>query len=148
MLSVVVFAPLALGLVLLAVPRVPDRVVLWSWVAVSVADLALVVALWIGYDPASGIGHETNLRWIPTVSAGYHVGVVGLSLPLVAMTAVVFAACAVYSLRERRAVRPYVVLFLLLQTASLGLFVALDLILFFVFFDVSGISPRFGRAAR
>jgi NADH-quinone oxidoreductase subunit M len=112
-------------------------------VVVGAADLALVVGLWIGYDPAAGIGYETNVRWIPTVSSGYHIGVDGLSLPLVAMTSALFLACAVYSLRHRHRVRAFVLLFLLLQTVSLGLFVALDLILFFVFFDVSIVAMYF-----
>jgi NADH-quinone oxidoreductase subunit M len=141
-LSVLVFAPLSVGLLLL-LPRVPDRAVCWTWVVVSAADLALVVGLWIGYDPAAGIGYETNVRWIPTVSSGYHIGVDGLSLPLVAMTSTLFLACAVYSLRQRHRVRAFVLLFLLLQTVSLGLFVALDLILFFVFFDVSIVAMYF-----
>jgi NADH-quinone oxidoreductase subunit M len=141
-LSVLVFAPLSVGLLLL-LPRVPDRAVCWTWVVVSAADLALVVGLWIGYDPAAGIGYETNVRWIPTVSSGYHIGVDGLSLPLVAMTSALFLACAVYSLRHRHRVRAFVLLFLLLQTVSLGLFVALDLILFFVFFDVSIVAMYF-----
>ena len=107
-----VFAPLVVGLVLLAVPRMPDGVTLWAWVAVSAADLALIVALWIGWDtaarnPVTGMGYEVDVPWIPTVASGYHVGVDGLSLPLLAMTAVVFLACAVYSLRQRRATRVY-----------------------------------------
>jgi NADH-quinone oxidoreductase subunit M len=142
-LSVVVFLPLAVGLVLLAVPRLPDPAIRWIWVAVSAVDLALVVALWIGYHPASGIGYLTNQAWIPTVSSGYHIGVDGLSLPLLAMTAVLFLACAIYSLRHQQRVRAYAVLFLLLNTASLGLFVSLDLILFFVFFDVSIVAMYF-----
>lgn len=148
MLSVVVFLPLAVGVVLLALPRLSDRAVRWTWVGASAVDLALVVALWIGWgsevgNPASGIGYETNVAWIPTVSAGYHIGVDGLSLPLLAMTAVLFLACAVYSLREAKRVRAYAVLFLVLHTASLGLFVSLDLILFFVFFDVSIVAMYF-----
>lgn len=143
MLSVVVFLPLAVGTVLLALPRLADTAVRRIWVAVSVVDLALVVALWIGYDPSGGIGYETNVAWIPTVSSGYHIGVDGLSLPLLAMTATLFLACAVYSLREKDRVRPFAVLFLLLHTVSLGLFVSLDLILFFVFFDVSIVAMYF-----
>ena len=143
MLSVVVFLPLAVGTVLLALPRLSDPAVRRIWVAVSMVDLALVVALWIGYDPSGGIGYETDVAWIPTVSAGYHIGVDGLSLPLLAMTATLFLACAVYSLREKDRVRPFVVLFLLLHTVSLGLFVSLDLILFFVFFDVSIVAMYF-----
>ncbi len=143
MLSVVVFLPLAVGLVLLALPRLPDPAIRWTWVAVSAVDLALVVALWIGYDPSSGIGYETDVEWIPTVSSGYHIGVDGMSLPLLAMTCVLFLACAIFSLRETKRVRAYAVLFLLLHTVSLGLFVSLDLILFFVFFDVSIVAMYF-----
>ncbi len=61
----------------------------------------------------------------------------GLSLPLIALSAVLFLACAVFSLREPRRVKAYVTIFLGLQTVSLGLFTALDLILFFLFFDLS-----------
>ncbi|MBW0109982.1 NADH-quinone oxidoreductase subunit M [Pseudonocardia sp. KRD-182] len=143
MLSVVVFLPLAVGLVLLALPRLPDPAIRWIWVAVSAVDLALVVALWIAYQPAAGIGYETDVEWIPSVSSGYHIGVDGLSLPLLAMTSGLFLACAIFSLRETKRVRAYVVLFLLLHTVSLGLFVSLDLILFFVFFDVSIVAMYF-----
>jgi NADH-quinone oxidoreductase subunit M len=142
LLSLVVFGPLLVGLVLLVVPRPPDAVLRCTWVATCAADLALVVAVWTRH-PGGGLGEETNLRWIPSIGVGYHIGVDGLSLPLIALTAVLFLACAVYSLRETRRVRGYVVLFLFLQTVSLGLFVALDLILFFVFFDLSIVGMYF-----
>ena len=61
----------------------------------------------------------------------------GLSLPLLALTAGLFLACAIYSLREDRRPRCYAALFLALQTAAMGLFASLDLLLFFVFFDLS-----------
>jgi NADH-quinone oxidoreductase subunit M len=154
-LSAVVFLPVAVAVVLLALPRVPDRVLRWAWVATSLVDLAGVLAVWVRYDPDRGIGAETNLRWIPNVGVSYHVGVDGLSLPLIALTAVLFLACAVYALTETRRVRGYVALFLFLQTVCLGLFAALDLILFFLFFDLSIVGMYFviagwghGRAAR
>ena len=142
LLSLVVFLPLLVGIGMLATPRLPDRATRWLWVAASVVDLALVVALWVGYR-GRGIGYETNLRWIPSVGVGFHIGVDGLSLPLLAMTAVLFLACAVYSLRQRTRVRGFTALFLFLQTVSLGLFVSLDLILFFVFFDLSIVGMYF-----
>jgi NADH-quinone oxidoreductase subunit M len=141
LLSLVVFGPLLVGLVLLVVPRPSDAVLRWTWVATCATDLALVVAVWARHP--GGLGEETNLRWIPSIGVGYHIGVDGLSLPPVALTGVLFLACAVYSLRETRRVRGYVVLFLFLQTVSLGLFVALDLILFFVFFDLSIVGMYF-----
>ena len=67
----------------------------------------------------------------------------GLSLPLLALTAVLFLAVAVYSLRETRRVKSYVCLFLFLQAVSLGLFTALNLILFFVYFDLSIVGMFF-----
>lgn len=144
MLNVIVFLPVLAALVLLAFPRtVPDGAYRWAWVTVSGADFALVVAAWVGYQAGGGLAYQTNLRWIPSVGVGYHVGVDGLSLPLVAVTAALFLACAIYSLRETRRVRAYAALFLFLQTVCLGLFAAQDLILFFVFFDLSIVGMYF-----
>ncbi|MEU2758965.1 MULTISPECIES: NADH-quinone oxidoreductase subunit M [unclassified Streptomyces] len=144
MLSVVTFLPLLVCAALLFLPRtLPDRVYLWTWIATAAADLALVVIVWAGFDTGGGMQYEQRVRWIPSAGVGYHVGVDGLSLPLVALTCLLFLAVAVYSLRESRRVRSYVCLFLFLQTVSTGLFVALDLILFFVFFDLSIVGMFF-----
>jgi proton-translocating NADH-quinone oxidoreductase chain M len=143
-LSVVVFLPLAVAVGLLAMPRASDVVVRWTWITATAVDFAMVVALWVNYSPGeSGFGYEVNQRWIPTVSSGYHIGVDGLSLPLVAVTTVLFLACAIYSLRQTQRVRAFAALFLFLETVSLGLFVSLDLILFFVFFDLSIVGMYF-----
>ncbi len=144
MLSLIVFLPLAAAAVLAAVPSAADRrVFTGSWVAVAAADLALVVAAWIGYEPGGEIAYEQQLPWIPTAGVSYHVGLDGLSLPLVAVIAVLFLACAVHSLRHTDRVKSFVLLFLGLQTVSLGLFTALDLILFFVYFDLSIVGMYF-----
>lgn len=133
-LTVVIFLPLvAAGL--LALPRIGDRGAVAVWIAATAVDLLLTAMMWHGYR--GGIGYETRARWIPALGAGYHVGVDGLSLPLVAMTALLFLACAVYSARRTTRARPYAALFLGLQTVCTGLFAALDLLLFFVFFDLS-----------
>ncbi|WP_159943307.1 complex I subunit 4 family protein [Nocardiopsis sp. FR6] len=163
MLSVVVFLPLLTGLALLALPRPRDTVVAWTWVGAAALDLVLVLGLWAAYPSAvrapgvggSGPAYEERLLWIPSVGASYHVGADGISLPLMAMTSVLFLACAVYSLHQRRRARAHAVLFLFLQTVSLGVFSALDLLLFFVFFDLSIVGMYFviagwghGRPAR
>ncbi|RCW46213.1 NADH dehydrogenase subunit M [Halopolyspora algeriensis] len=144
MLSLIVFLPLVAAAVLAAVPAsVGRRVFAVSWVVVAAADLALVVAAWIGYDPSGGMAYEQQLPWIPTAGVSYHVGIDGLSLPLVAVTAGLFLACAIYSLRQTHRVKSFVLLFLGLQTVSQGLFTALDLILFFVYFDLSIVGMYF-----
>ncbi|MEV2268448.1 complex I subunit 4 family protein [Nonomuraea africana] len=140
MLSTTIFLPL-LAAALLALPQLGGRTARWIWVSAAAADLALVVVMWLGYG--GGIGYEERLRWIPSVGAGYHVGVDGLSLPLIALTAVLFLACAIYSLNEKQRPRSYAALFLFLQTVSTGLFAALDLLLFFVFFDLSIVGMYF-----
>ena len=145
MLSLIVFLPLAAALVLVALPRLGDGAARWTWVGVTAADLALVVAVWAAYDTprAGALAFAEQVPWIPGVNSSYHVGVDGLSLPLVAMTAVIFLACAVYALREQNRPRSQAALFLFLQTVSLGLFVSADLILFFVFFDLSIVGMYF-----
>ena len=156
MLSLIVFWPALVAAALLCVPaRVSPRVFVGTWVAASLIDLALIVAVWAGTGSGGGYAYEEQLAWIPTAGISYHVGVDGLSLPLLAMTGVLFTACAVFAWRETRRIKGYVTLFLGLQTVSLGLFVALDLILFFVFFDLSIVFMYFvivgwghGAAAR
>lgn len=147
MLSVLVFLPLLAAVVLVAVPRIGDRTARWAWVAVSAVEVALVVLLWVRYrrtPPADGeFAFDVRRVWIPSLRSGYHIGVDGFSLPLLALTVVLFLACAIYSLRETRRVRLYAALFLFLETMCLGVFVSLDLVLFFVFFDLSIVGMYF-----
>jgi NADH-quinone oxidoreductase subunit M len=137
-LSVVVFLPLVAAVVPL-LPRVGDSAARWWWVAASGLELVLVLGLWAAYQaPARGtLAFEEQVPWIPGVHSSYHVGLDGLSLPLVAMTCVVFLACAVYALRDTHRPAAQAALFLALEGVSVGLFAAADLILFFVFFDLS-----------
>ena len=145
MLSLIVFLPLAAAVVLAALPRFGDAMARWAWVGVAAADLALVVVVWLQYEsPEVGqMAFEEQAEWIPGVNSSYHLGVDGLSLPLIAMTAVIFLACAVYALRETDRPRLQAALFLFLQSVSMGLFVAADLILFFLFFDLSIVGMYF-----
>ena len=147
MLSLIIFLPLVVAVVLVATPRLPDAVSRAIWVSAAAVDLALVGAVWAAYDPAaSSLAFEEQVPWIPGVGTSYHVGVDGLSLPLLALTAVIFLACAVYALGEHRRPRQQAALFLFLQTTCLGLFAAQDLIVFFVFFDLSIVGMYFAIA--
>ena len=148
MLSLIVFLPLLVALALLSARRLGDRVARWLFVGTTLAELVLVGVVWAGYrTPRAGhLAFEEQVAWIPGVGSSYHVGVDGLSLPLVAMTAVVFAAVAVYALREQDRPRLQAALFLFLECVSLGLFVSADLIVFFVFFDLSIVAMYFSIA--
>jgi NADH-quinone oxidoreductase subunit M len=144
-LSLIVFLPLAAAAVLLGLPRLGDAAAGWAWLAVAAADLALIVVVWVRYEPphTDSLAFEEKAEWIPGVNSSYHIGVDGLSLPLVVMTAVIFVACAIYAVRSRDRPRLQAALFLFLQSVSLGLFVSADLILFFVFFDLSIVAMYF-----
>ncbi|ROT33484.1 NuoM family protein [Micromonospora sp. HM5-17] len=156
MLTAITFLPLAVAAAVLLLSRsAADRLFVWIWIVTATVDLALVVVVWTVFDPGGGVAFEQAVAWIPQAGVGYHVGVDGLSLPLVAVTCVLFLAVAVYSLRETRRVRSYVAVFLFLQTVCIGVFVALDLILFFLFFDLAIVAMFFviagwghGRRAR
>ena len=156
MLSVLVFFPLLAASVLL-IPRVPDRVARGTFVVVAAVELALACMVWAAYEtpPPGTLAAQERADWIPGVGASYHVGVDGLSLPLVLMTTLVFLACAVFALREQQRPRLQASLFLFLEAVCLGVFVSADLILFFVFFDLSIVAMYFsisgwghGNAAR
>jgi len=102
-LSVLVFLPLLAAIVLGSLQgRLRGRTATWVWVAVSGVELLLTVGLWIGYDGSHGADYQERVRWIPGVNSSYHVGVDGLSLPLVGLTALLFFVCAVYSLGPGR----------------------------------------------
>ena len=144
MLSVVIFLPLAAALLLAATPVAGLAVARWGWIVVTATEVALVGWLWATYSsPAGELAFEEQVAWIPTVGSSYHIGLDGLSLPLVALTNVVFFACAVYALRERDRPRGQAGLLLALQTTCLGLFAAQDLLVFFVFFDLSIVGMYF-----
>lgn len=159
MLDLLVFLPLLAAVVLAALPRLPDAAARAVLVAVTGVELLLALVLWLRYEPRGGapeqIAYERELQWIPSVDSGYHVGVDGLSLPLLLLTAGIFFCCALYAWREQLRPRTFAALLLFLETASLGVFASLDLILFFVFFDLSIVGMYFliagwghGQAAR
>ena len=145
MLSLIILFPLAAALVLVAVPALSDAGARWAWVGAAGIEVALVAILWSGYEtPLPGeLAFSQQVEWMPGIGSSYHLGVDGLSLPLVGLTAVIFFACAVHALRETRRPRLQAALFLFLQSVSTGVFLSADLILFFVFFDLSIVGMYF-----
>ncbi|QMU72794.1 NuoM family protein [Streptacidiphilus sp. P02-A3a] len=106
--------------------------------------LALSIALAAGFDRGHSARMQavTDLPWIPAIGVRLHLGVDGISLPLLLLTALLTFLCAVYSLRRlpegpgTPSPRAYTGLLLLLETGMLGTFAVLDLILFFLAFEV------------
>ena len=154
MLTAAIFVPVAGALLLLALPARSERLLRTVAAAIAAVPLAVSVLAWLRFR-GGGFEQVEAAPWIPTLGARYAVGVDGISLPLVAMSALLFLAAIVYPVDLRGRPRAYFALFLFLEGVSLGVFLALDLLLFYVFFDLSIVGMYFligvwghGEAAR
>ncbi len=142
--SVTLFLPLLGALLLVLWRKAPPRVA--HGVGVAASGLALLgsIAMWArGVPSGAGFSQVEEVPWIPSIGAAYRVGVDGISLPLVLMTTILFFVSLLFSASVTERARSYVALFLLLETACLGVFVALDAILFYVFFEVTLVGMYF-----
>lgn len=123
----------ALGLGLMPTDRWAARLALGA----MLAELALALALLLGFRPdLPGTQFAERVEWIPTLGAIYHVGVDGLSVLFLPLTAVVAILALVSSWRAVRFhLRGFLASLLLLEATTIGIFVSLDLLLFFVFWE-------------
>jgi NADH-quinone oxidoreductase subunit M len=143
LLTIILFSP-ALGAALVMLLR-PDRVRAIRWLAfvVSLVPLGFSIWLWTAYDSGqTGYQFVEKAVWYGAIGSSYHVGVDGISLSMVLLTTLLtpLAILISWSIEER--VRGYMALFLLLETGMLGVFLSLDLLLFFVFWEV-GLVPMY-----
>jgi len=140
-LSLAVLAPLVGALLLLVVPRGNENAVKMiglGFAGVS-ALAAIAAAVRFDYGRAADLQLGTSLNWISAVNARYHVGIDGISLPLLVLSTVVTLLGVVYSWNhwpEPHNPKGFLVLMLVLATGMAGTFVAQDLILFFIFFEL------------
>lgn len=119
-------------------------------IGIITSALTLLGAIWMWVrgvvDPGmtgKGFAQVEQIDWMPSIGAAYRVGVDGISLPLVLLTALLFLLTFIYSSKVRKQPQAFVVLMLILETAAIGTFTALDAILFYVFFEVSLVSMYF-----
>jgi NADH-quinone oxidoreductase subunit M len=141
--SITIFLPLIGALFVMTMRKAPAPVVYAIGIGISALTLAGAVLMWIRGVNETGFAQIEQFDWMPTIGAAYRVGVDGISLPLVLLSALLFFLTFIYSAKVRERPHAYVVLMLLLETAALGAFAALDAILFYVFFEVSLVSMYF-----
>jgi NADH-quinone oxidoreductase subunit M len=133
-LSIVLFLPLATGLSGALMPRGTGR---WAVLAGSLAVLAYVLVMLIDFEPGGGLQYVTDDGWISELGIRYSLGVDGLNLFMVTLTAIAWAACTfVAAFTEHDRPRLFFFNLALAETAVLGAFMAQDLALFIVFFDL------------
>ncbi|WP_078593531.1 complex I subunit 4 family protein [Evansella clarkii] len=144
-LSWLVFLPLAGALLILAIPK-ENKNVIRSLAAVTVlAAVLLSILVWISFDrTVSGMQFQQLIPWIDLgfVQINYEIGVDGLSVPMLALSSIVTALAVFASFNIQERVKEFYIFILILLTGLFGVFVALDLFLFFLFFELT-LIPMF-----
>src|SRR5256885_424070 len=140
-LSLAAFIPIVGMAVVLAIPRAKEELIKQAALATTAVTLAVgvIILFRFDYDAADKLQFSVNKSWIDVISSRYHMGLDGISLPLLILTMLVTLCCVIYSWNhfpEPHNPKAFLALILLLETGMIGTFVAQDLILFFIFFEV------------
>ena len=142
LLSLILFAPAVAALIMFFLPD-DAKLQRWFAFAASLIPFVLTIVLWNRFDPnATGFQFEEKYTWYEAINSSFHIGVDGISFSMVLLTTLLtpLAILASFSVTDR--VKPYMMLFLFLETGMLGVFLALDLLIFFVFWEI-GLVPMY-----
>jgi NADH-quinone oxidoreductase subunit M len=143
LLSLILFLPAIAAVVLFVLPRESAGLHRWFTLLASLVPFGLSVYVWLRFAPnAIGYQFEENYAWYEAIGSRLHLGVDGLSLTMVLLTTLLtpLAILASFGIKER--VKAFMMLFLFLETGMLGVFLAMDLLLFFVFWEI-GLVPMY-----
>jgi NADH-quinone oxidoreductase subunit M len=142
-LLVVLFLPTLGALLLLCLPGNRSRLLLWTAFGISLLPLALTVMMMLRFNyAAEGYQFVADYQWYQAIQSSLKLGVDGISLPMVMLTTLLTPLAVLASFKISQNIKAYLILFLLLETGSLGVFVSLDLLMFFVFWEI-GLVPMY-----
>jgi len=134
MLSLIIWIPLLAGLLAMLAPK---RYAAWVAGAGAVTTLGLVIAVLVGFDPDGGMQYVVDTPWISGLGVNYSLGIDGISIFLVLLTTVAWIPAIAFSaFRGTERSGLYYMMLLAGETATLGAFLAQDLLLFVLFFDL------------
>ena len=137
MLSALIFAPLVGALIICLIPREHKQTIRQVALIASLVPVALVAVMWARFDFASSaMQFVERVPWVPSVGISYYVGTDGISFPMLIVTALVTTLAIVASFTIEERVKEFMALMLLLETGMLGVFVALDYFLFYIFWEL------------
>src|SRR5262245_50178189 len=137
-LSIMTYIPLAAAILILLLPGMTDRATRWVALIASVASFAVSLVALVAFQPGMpGMQFQEQVAWLPEIGVSYHVGVDGVSILLVVLTTLlqVLAIIASWNSIDRR-VREYFISMLLLETGMIGVFISLDLFVFYIFWEI------------
>ncbi len=143
-LSAITFVPLLISVIVLIIPKSKENLIRWVSTILSLIPLALAIYVYfvVQADPGT-MQFKEEYSWIPAIDAFYRMGVDGLSAMMLVLTALLSTLClyySIYTIKDR--VKEYYFLFLLLQVGMTGVFVSLDFVFFYVFWEI-GLVPMY-----
>ncbi len=143
-LSILLALPLLAALIIAFFPRSNDRAIRYFALFATLVNFALSVYLFVSFRAVPDMQFVERVTWIPQLGISYYVGVDGLSILLVMLTTflmIIAIGGSWAGITER--VKEYHLLFLLLESAMIGVFVSLDLFLFYIFWEFTLIPMAF-----
>jgi NADH-quinone oxidoreductase subunit M len=143
LLSLIIFLPAVVALVIFFLPAGELKLIRWTALVGSLFPFGLTLLLWSRFNlNGSGFQFQEQYKWYEAINSTFHLGVDGLSLTMVLLTTLLtpLAILASFSISDR--VKAYMMLFLFLESGMLGVFLALDLLIFFVFWEI-GLVPMY-----
>ena len=145
-LSTILFLP-AVGALIIALFKMGEKGIKWTAVVFTVVPLALSLYLFIAFDRSASmagvIQFEEKYSWIAPLNAYYHLGVDGLSMPLLFLTAFLGFLAVLISWKVHARPREFFAWLLLLESSIIGVFISLDLLLFFIMWEIEVIPMYF-----
>jgi NADH-quinone oxidoreductase subunit M len=145
LLSILILAPTAGAVIISLIPA--NRAKWLKMIAMGVSLIVFVFSLplYFGYDQSrTAFQFEEKYEWIPAFQATYHVGVDGLSLLMILLTAFLMPLIFLASWHDiKKSVKGYLISMLLLETGMMGVFASLDLLLFYIFWEAMLIPMYF-----
>ena len=143
-LSLILFVPSVAALLILLIPGDQKPVIRWTALIASLIPLLLSLYAWAGFSAGGELQfqYEEQYTWYNVINSTFHLGVDGIALVLVFLTTLLMPLVILASFKIEERVKAYMSLFLLLETGMLGVFMALDLLLFFAFWEV-GLVPMY-----
>ena len=140
-LTVATFSPLVGALVMFLIPKEKEyeHKMIALITSLWVAFVGLMLLIWFDLDATEKLQYVVDKSWIDAIHSRYVVGLDGISLPLLLLTVLIVPLCIVYSWNhfpDPKNPKTFLILILVLETGMIGTFVAQDMVLFFVFFEV------------
>ena len=135
-LTFITFLPFIGALFLVFMPKESVAAIKQTALAVAVADFLLSLSLWTNFDNTTHkMQFELNVPWIEPWGINFHIGLDGISLLLYVMTTFLTMICVIASWDVKKHVREYMIAMLVLSTGMLGVFISLDLFMFYIFWE-------------